>query len=214
MTGRLAGWLALVGAVAAIGYASRVAGGRPDRDVLYQWEVAVGNFVQYGIILMLVLVLARGRARELLALRQPVSWTRAVAIAAGVLVGIYALAVALEPLLHAGREQGLTPPDWDADRAPAFAANVVAIAVVAPIVEELLFRGVGFSLLERFGPAAAILGVGLAFGLWHGLVYALPVLAAFGAGLAYLRSRTGSVYPCILLHGAFNAIALGAAVAT
>ncbi|MFN2468801.1 MAG: lysostaphin resistance A-like protein [Gaiellaceae bacterium] len=214
MTGRLGGWLALVGAVAALGYASRISGGRPERDVLYEWHVAVGNFVQYGIILALVLVLARGRPRELLALRPPASWKRAAAIATGVLVGIYALGVALEPLLHAGREQGLTPPGWDGNRAPAFAANAVAIAVVAPIVEELLFRGVGFSLLERFGSAAAILGVGLAFGLWHGLVYALPVLAAFGAGLAYLRSRTGSVYPCIALHGTFNAIALGAAIAT
>ena len=30
----------------------------------------------------------------------------------------------------------------------------------------------------------------------------------FGAGLAFLRSRTGSVYPGMVVHGAFNSIAL------
>ena len=210
---RLGGWIFLVGTVAALGYASRIEGGRPDRDILYQWQTAAGNLVQYGVILGLVLLLARGRLRELLALRRPHSWGRAALLALGVLIGIYALAIALDPLLHPGREQGLTPPGWDSEHAPAFLANFVAIALVAPVVEELLFRGVGFSLLARYGQTAAILLVGLAFGLWHGLVYALPVLAAFGAGLALVRSRTDSVYPCIALHATFNAVALIAAVA-
>ena len=67
-------------------------------------------------------------------------------------------------------------------------------------------------MLARFGRAAAIALVGLAFGLAHGLVEALPILAAFGAGLAYLRSRTESVYPGILLHATFNGIVLLASV--
>ena len=82
------------------------------------------------------------------------------------------------------------------------------IAVVAPVVEELLFRGIGFHLLARFGTIAAILGTGLAFGLYHGLVNALPVLALFGVALAWLRARTNSVYPGMLVHAAFNSVAL------
>jgi sodium transport system permease protein len=53
---------------------------------------------------------------------------------------------------------------------------------------------------------------GLLFGLSHGLVQALPVLSAFGFGLAWLRSRTGSVYPGMLVHATFNALALALAV--
>ena len=63
------------------------------------------------------------------------------------------------------------------------------------------------------GEAAAVLLVGLLFGLAHGLVQALPVLIALGAGLALIRARTDSVYPCIAVHAAFNAIALASAVA-
>lgn len=52
----------------------------------------------------------------------------------------------------------------------------------------------------------------LAFGLSHGLVIALPVLTIFGAILAWLRWRTDSLYPPIVLHALFNAAALLAAV--
>jgi membrane protease YdiL (CAAX protease family) len=132
-----------------------------------------------------------------------------------VLVAIYAVAAALEPFLNPGKEQGLTPDDWRSGHTGAFVLNFVVIAGLAPIVEELTFRGLGFSLVaERFGPQAAILVTGLAFGLVHGLVEALPILAAFGVGLAVIRHRTGSVYPAILLHAIFNSIALTLAVTT
>ena len=77
---------------------------------------------------------------------------------------------------------------------------------------SLTFRGLGYSLLVRFGRWTAIVLVGIAFGLAHGLVQAFPFLAALGAGLAYLRSRIDSVYPGMIVHGAFNAIALAVAV--
>ena len=82
-----------------------------------------------------------------------------------------------------------------------------------PIVEELTFRGLGYSLLARYGRWTAIIATGLAFALAHGLVNAFPLLAAFGIGLAYLRSRVDSVYPGMIVHGLFNAVALTVAVA-
>jgi membrane protease YdiL (CAAX protease family) len=39
-----------------------------------------------------------------------------------------------------------------------------------------------------------------------------PVIAVFGGVLAWIRSRTGSVFPGMVLHATFNAIALIAAV--
>jgi membrane protease YdiL (CAAX protease family) len=54
--------------------------------------------------------------------------------------------------------------------------------------------------------------VGIAFGLAHGLVLTLPVIVVFGCVLAWVRARTGSVFPGMLLHGTFNLIALVAAV--
>jgi membrane protease YdiL (CAAX protease family) len=89
------------------------------------------------------------------------------------------------------------------------------ICVVAPFVEEVTFRGVGFGLIAiRFGEEPAIVGSALLFGLAHGLVEALPLLVAFGIGLAWLRERQESTIPGMILHGSFNALALAASILT
>ena len=110
------------------------------------------------------------------------------------------------------KEQGLAPTHWEASHAGAFAANLVLFAVIAPFVEELTFRGAGQSLLHFLGRMPSILLVGLAFGLAHGLVEALLVLVPFGVALAWLRDRTNSVLPGMLVHAFFNATALVLAV--
>jgi membrane protease YdiL (CAAX protease family) len=215
VTGRLAAWLVVVGAYVALAYANRASGGDPPDDALYRTDVAVGGLVQYAITLAIVLWITRGPARrDMLGLRAPTSVAGAVGYAALLIVGIYVLSAILEPFLHPGREQGLTPDSWEPDRAWGFAANFVVVALVAPVVEELMFRGAGYSLLLPFGAAAAILGTGIAFGLVHGLIYGFVILAAFGIGLAWLRHRTRSVYPCIAVHALFNAVALVVAVST
>jgi membrane protease YdiL (CAAX protease family) len=212
--GQLIGWTTLVAALSTINYVSRATGGKPPRDVLYHYSAAIGGFVQYALILGLVVVLARPAIADRLALRPPRSWGRSLLMALGVIVAVYLFAIALEPFLDPGNEQGLTPKEWEPDRAGAFAANFAVIAGIAPVAEELAFRGLGFHVLRGLGEWPAIVLVGLAFGLAHGLVEGLPILAFFGACLAYLRSRTGSVYPGILVHSAFNAIALTVAVST
>ena len=90
----------------------------------------------------------------------------------------------------------------------------LVVTLVAPFVEELLYRGLGFGLLTPFvGPWPAILITGVAFGLAHGLVLGLPVLTIFGVALGWLRWQTGSVVPGMIVHALFNGLALAAAVA-
>ena len=213
---RLGGWLGLVAAFIALTYVGRAAEGKPPRDVVYTYAFSISGAVTYAVVLAFMLALARGLPkRDAFALRRPSSWARAVGIGVVVLVGVYVLSgITAAVLGNPGAEQGLTPADWDADRAPAFAASFVVVAMIAPIVEEATYRGLGFTLLERFGRRLAVVATGLLFGLAHGLVIALPVLAAFGIGLAILRARTGSLVPGVLLHAAFNATALILSVAT
>jgi membrane protease YdiL (CAAX protease family) len=212
-TGRLVAWVVLVGALALFAYLGRAAGEDPPEEPLYQYDTAIGSAILYGLVFAAVLLICQGTSvRHMLALRKPESWGRAALISLGIFGIMLLLGAALDPFLDAGEEQGLTPEEWQSDRAAAFAANVGVVAGVAPIVEELTYRGLGFTLLARFGQTAAILLAALAFGLGHGLVTALPILVAFGVGLAYLRSRTHSVYPPILLHSAFNGLALALAV--
>src|SRR5439155_24982539 len=122
------------------------------------------------------------------------------------------IVVSTLPIENPGKEQGLTPEHWEPAHAGAFAANLVLFAVVAPVVEELTFRGVGQSLLGFLGRWPSIVLVGVAFGLAHGLVEALLVLVPFGVALAWLRDRTNSVVPGMFVHALFNGAALIAIV--
>ena len=207
--GRLVAWTTIVGILATLGYVGRFAGGKLPKEPLYRWDQFVGGMIQFLVLLGLMLLVAIGvPKREAFALRQPTSWRRAAKIAAGVVVAIVVVSAALDPLLHPDKEQGLAPHGWEPRHAAAFAANFVVVALVAPIVEELTFRGLGFTLLERFGRWPAIVLAGVAYGLAHGLVDALPPLVVFGMCLAYLRSRTESVYPGIILHALYNSLVL------
>ncbi len=212
MSGRLLAWLALVGAQILLNYSARATQGKPDRNIVYHWSTSVEGLVFYGIYLAIVIAISRGRVRELLALRAPRSWGTAAGIAAVVAISVIVLELALDPVLHAGREQGLTPKHWEPAHAAAFAASFVVLALVGPFVEEATFRGLGYSLIEPYGRIFAIVAIGVLFGLAHGLVEALPILVALGAGLAYLRARSESLYPCVVVHALFNAVALTLAV--
>jgi membrane protease YdiL (CAAX protease family) len=211
--GRLLGWATIVGLLAVIGYASRAAEGKPPEDVAYRYSTAAAGLVQYAIILAIVLAIARPHW-HLLALRRPSSYRRVLFAGLLAFVAVYVASGIVSSYSDPGEEQGLTPTEWDPDRAIPFVVNFVVFVAVAPAVEELTFRGLGYSLLAPLGSLTAILWIGIAFGLAHGLVEGLPVLIVFGAGLAYIRARTESVYPGMVVHGAFNAIALIVSVTT
>jgi membrane protease YdiL (CAAX protease family) len=201
------GWVVFVGVITAIAYASRFTQGAPSRNALYQWSTAVGELVTFAIIVVVTLAIT-GQHHELLALRRPRSWKRAAKLAVPAFIAVFIVISVIDQALHGSKEQGLVPKHWEPSHAGAYATNFVIVAAVAPVTEELLFRGLGFSLLERFGKWPAILMVGIAFGLYHGLVQALPELALFGCTLAWLRSETGSVFPGMIAHAAFNTIGL------
>jgi membrane protease YdiL (CAAX protease family) len=206
-------WTTFVLLFATLSYSVRFSSGKPDRDTLYKWSTAAAGLVQFLVVGLIVYGIAGlGDRRKLLALRRPTSWALAAVIGVGIGIAMTVLLALLSPLLKPGQEQGLTPTRWEPSHAAAYIGNAIVIAVVAPIVEELTFRGLGYSLLEPFGRWTAIVLVGLLFGLAHGLVEAFPFLAAFGAMLAYLRSRVDSVYPGMIVHGLFNAVALVVAV--
>ena len=87
-------------------------------------------------------------------------------------------------------------------------ARVADQNVVVPFAEELFFRGLGVRVLAFLGSIWAILGTAVVFGLGHGLLVAMPVFIAFGAALGWVRLRSDSVWPGVVAHGLFNALAL------
>jgi membrane protease YdiL (CAAX protease family) len=213
-------WLIFVGILIVLAYAARLSDTDTPDDLAYRWSSSVAALIQYGIMLGILLLIARGLPkRELFALRRPDSWGRALGLAALSLGAIYLSAFAYERLLSlfgdwdATEEQGLVPDGWDSSRAAPFIAFFIVVTVLAPIVEELTYRGLGVSLLLPWGSLVAIGATGLLFGAAHGLLVALPILTIFGLVVGWLRVRTESVYPGMTLHATFNAIALVVSVA-
>ena len=125
-----------------------------------------------------------------------------------VLSGIWALALGLE-------EQQTLPDELGAGDSLVNALVVIMlVTVIAPLGEELFFRGFFYGALRNWrGPLLAALLSGALFGLVHvgsaPIGYLVP-LAFFGIGLCLLYEWTGSLYPPIALHALNNSIALGA----
>lgn len=87
--------------------------------------------------------------------------------------------------------------------------GILAIAVLGPILEELLFRGaVTKVLLKQYAPAKAILISALIFGIFH--INPVQVVAAFLIGLllAWVYYKTASLIPCIVMHILNNSLSV------
>jgi membrane protease YdiL (CAAX protease family) len=91
---------------------------------------------------------------------------------------------------------------------------VLAVAVLAPVTEELLFRGALLrGLQRRMKPDAAVFVCALVFGLVHllgdpsiGSLIAFPAILLLGLVAGYQAVRTGDLSRSIMLHIGFNSL--------
>ena len=95
---------------------------------------------------------------------------------------------------------------------------VLAAVVLAPVTEELMFRGVLLKALEPRGRTSALIVSSLAFTavhllgldlemLWQSAVVVLPPIFGLGLLLGWLTQRTGRLGPAIFLHSGWNLLA-------
>ena len=83
--------------------------------------------------------------------------------------------------------------------------QVLAVVILGPITEELIFRGLVHTRLRRaFPPLVAALLSGVAFGIVHGNMIQFFYAAALGVVLGLVMERYDSLLPCILIHIVFN----------
>jgi uncharacterized protein len=209
-------WVALLGVFLALGTGvvmgipAAIIGNKPNGDLTTFGNVGVQLATAIGFLLVPMAIAAqRGAAtmREVLArlgLRRfrpstGLKWTAAA-------IGAYLLFAFLYSAL-------VTVPEQEdiADGFGPIPVQILLIVVAAPVSEEICFRGMLFGgLRERLPRLLAALLAGLIFGGLHALtgVTAVPPLIFFGFVLALLYERTGSVWPCILLHMLNNSVAL------
>jgi uncharacterized protein len=209
-------WVGLLGVVLALGTGlvmgipAAIIGSEPDGDLTTFGNVGVQLATAVAFLLVPMAIAAqRGAATMGEVLRRlgarrfrpgtALKWTAAA-------IGAYLLFAFLYSAL-------VTVPEQEdiADGFGPIPIQILLIVVAAPISEEICFRGMLYGgLRERLPRLAAALLAGLVFGGLHALtgVTAVPPLIFFGFVLALLYERTGSIWPCILLHMLNNSVAL------
>jgi membrane protease YdiL (CAAX protease family) len=209
-------WVAVLGVLLALGTGvvmgipAAIVGNKPNGDLTTFGNVGVQLATAIGFLLVPMAIAAqRGAAtlREVLrrlGLRRfkpstALKWTAAA-------IGAYLLFAMLYSALVVVPEQ-----EDIADGFGPIPVQILLIAIAAPISEEICFRGMLYGgLRERLPRLAAALLAGLIFGGLHALtgITAVPPLIFFGFLLCLLYERTGSIWPCILLHMLNNSVAL------
>lgn len=86
--------------------------------------------------------------------------------------------------------------------------SVIAAAVIAPIGEELLFRGAMLSAWEKRGAKTAVLVTAVLFAMMHGSLLGLPGEIFGGLMLGLIVIWTDSIYAGMAFHTVYNAAAL------
>ncbi len=165
----------------------------------------------------LCLYLARSTVREAFG---SAACTARRAVGKGVLYGLavippvmllsHVMAAVADGLGYAPKMQEVF--DWLSDSGVSNGTRLFLMAtaiVVAPLVEETLFRGILFpALLKGRAFASAALLTGLYFGLVHLHAISLLPLLALSAALSAAYASTGSLLTPIVMHALFNATSL------
>jgi membrane protease YdiL (CAAX protease family) len=145
---------------------------------------------------------------------RPTPLRRAFWLVVLTLAGFFAFSFVWAAALESNEKEKLLETLGTSHNTTLLLLSAALTCVVAPICEEMLFRGYIFSALcnwRGLWPAAVI--TGLIFGGVHvgsAPVVDLAPLAALGFGLCLLYRATGSLYPGIALHSVNNSIAFGA----
>ncbi len=127
--------------------------------------------------------------------------------------GLFLVGSALiEPLVRIVNEHQAVVDDLDKASGAKLAVFAIVASLVAPVCEELLFRGLLLrSLRRKMSPTAAVIVQALAFALAHPMLSptlgdfaVVPALFLMGAVSGVLAVRKGDLSGSILLHIGFN----------
>ncbi|MFC7096925.1 CPBP family intramembrane glutamic endopeptidase [Halobaculum marinum] len=172
--------------------------------------VTVGNVAGFAVAGLAFLFYAGDL--DILRVRRPTARDAVV-----VLVGSVGLIAAGYAILYAFATAGLTPSTNRAlENPPSYFLLMIPLSFLTVAVgEEILFRGVVQGELRRaLGPAGAIAGASLLFGLLHYLAGAgtptqrlvyVAVAALLGVGLGAMYEYTDNLVVPVVVHGAYNA---------
>ena len=174
----------------------------PNREML----TVLGAFFLIGLLAVIVAVAPLGKAAfPALGLR-PANWKYPVFGALGTLfLSVAVSQIGIEPQ---GMKQVI-----DVVREPhELILSLLLLSVLAPVVEELVFRGLLYGWIAgRWGGTPALIVSSLAFAAAHTEPAHIILVFPLGLLFGWLRQRTDSLLPSLVAHIANNALALVAA---
>ena len=176
----------------------------PDRSLLPLLTVFFGTGLAAVLISVSPLGLAEG-ARAL-GLR-PMGWRPVVLGVVGTTVLSFAVSqIGVQP-------EGVRQVTDSVQDPSVLIPTLLVLAVLAPVVEELVFRGLLYGWVAgRWGPLPAFLVSSLAFAAAHAEPAHIVLVLPLGFWFGWLRWRTNSLWPTLITHMINNAFAvLGAA---
>lgn len=80
----------------------------------------------------------------------------------------------------------------------------IAVVILAPLFEEILFRGILLTKLSRYGGWFAAITTGVLFGLFHQNTQQLFFATAFGIFAGFIALKSKSIYPSLIAHMCLN----------
>lgn len=99
-----------------------------------------------------------------------------------------------------GEQANITAPETVSEMLWMF----TSLCILAPVLEELLFRGIIMSILSPYGTFTMITLSAIGFAALHFSPPALIVLFVVGIVLGFTRLWTNSIFPCMIFHSIFN----------
>lgn len=179
-------------------------------EIMYAHQTQI-LLLSYVIVLLVLWVMARRRKQSFLqfsSLDKPARLPLYVlAFWAGLAAAFWAtIAVNLIPWPEELLETYLTESGALTTAQPVL--DFLAVVLIGPLVEEVLFRGIIYDALCTIVPAgAAVIFQGMLFGSVHSTMIWMLYALFMGCVLGYVRKRCGSLRPCVLMHMAFNGAA-------
>lgn len=85
-------------------------------------------------------------------------------------------------------------------------STITGFIILAPLFEELLFRGIVYRHIARFGGWLPVIFSGVIFGLFHMNFPQILFASVLGTCAAFLFAKTKSIIPAIILHISLNTI--------
>jgi len=172
-------------------------------------------FVSLPVILALMIV--RGVSLPLVFGLNRVNPIRALGVAAGLIVLLLPVimivtAIAYQILDGRVEQQELVTKFREAakeGKGDVIWQVTLTASLVAPLIEEFLFRGYFYPVLKRItGPVNAAIAVSLFFGAIHYNAAGFPVLTVLALALTLAYEWSGSILVPIFMHACFNSIML------